>query len=413
MTGKSDIRSYFEPESWRAFTADETLAHLKNMRTGRRKKKQSKKQSSRLTNLVLQRTISPFDAYTYLHARFGPPNGLQTFIAKDDSDNLFHWDYNLKAGNKNITFVGATEEVHVWFDANMSDAQCLHFINTLRVDFGRVRKLKGKFTQTLEKWNIFPNQYLTIANRCAELYHTVSSAVPRVQNKIISDLQISQNLSSDNHRKSHGKLMSAVTSASTELSVLIPVMFESFIGLIIAVFIRPEIKRDAVEFNSFVRSPLNLKLVRLAEKCKGFERSLTQNNPVFGRYWSVVNKRNDILHGNVDPVRHAVEVVYFHGKRPLYKSGGDRIRQHWVRLLDQYKPQEVLDDYIAMHEFIIEILGHLKPAYRRTIWLLMEDSQPGWDNKRKMIGRLFPDLISSSFFDGLRYDWQLDDTPTN
>lgn len=207
--------------------------------------------------------------------------------------------------------------------------------------------------------------------------------------------------------------MSAVTSASTELSVLIPVMFESFIGLIIAVFIRPEIKRDAVEFNSFVRSPLNLKLVRLAEKCKGFERSLTQNNPVFGRYWSVVNKRNDILHGNVDPVRHAVEVVYFHGKRPLYKSGGDRIRQHWVRLLDQYKPQEVLDDYIAMHEFIIEILGHLKPAYRRTIWLLMEDSQPGWDNKRKMIGRLFPDLISSSFFDGLRYDWQLDDTPTN
>src|SRR3546814_15437523 len=88
--------------------------------------------------LVLQKTISPFDAYTYLHARFGAPNGLQTFLARNDSDNLFHWDYYLKAGDAILQFIGATEEVHVWFEGRFSDADCLTFIANMRADFGRV-----------------------------------------------------------------------------------------------------------------------------------------------------------------------------------------------------------------------------------------------------------------------------------
>jgi hypothetical protein len=186
-----------------------------------------------------------------------------------------------------------------------------------------------------------------------------------------------------------------------------PVMFESFLGLLVAGLIKPDVKRDQEGFTEFVRSPLNQKLSQLAEKCRGFEQPLDQNNPAFGRFWSVVNKRNDIIHGNVDPVRDALEIVYFDGKRPLYKSGGDRIRQHWLRLLDQYKPAEVIADYLATHEFIIEIINHLQPAFRRSLSLVMEDTQPGWDNRRKILGRLFPGHVATTVFEGSRYDWQL------
>ena len=399
--------SYFDPKTWRSFTNEETLAYLHKKRSSKNARKPSKKKVGQSSNLVLQKTISPFDMYTYLHACFGPPNGLQTFVAKDDSDNLFHWDWNLKAGNKSLTFVGATEEVHVWFDNKITDESCQKFIEHLRADFGRIGQQKGRFASTLEKWNIFPNQYLAIANRCAELFETITKALPVIENQILNDDLLSQNLSLEKRRKAHGKLMSAITSAPTELAVLTPVMFESFVGLIVAGFIKSELKRDKARFTEFVRLPLNQKLVGLADKCKGFNRPIDQHNSRFGRYWSVVNKRNDILHGNVDPVRDAVEVVYFHGKRPLYKSGGDRIRQHWARLIEQYKPQEVVDDYIAMHDFIIEIMEHMEPAYRHSLWLVMEDTQPGWDNKRKIFGRLFSDFVVSSFFDDLRYDWQL------
>ncbi len=41
---------------------------------------------------------------------------MQTFLKKDDFDNMFHWDYNIKAGGKDLYFVGATQEVHVGLD---------------------------------------------------------------------------------------------------------------------------------------------------------------------------------------------------------------------------------------------------------------------------------------------------------
>jgi hypothetical protein len=402
------LMSYFDPATWRTFSAEERNAFFKDLQDRNGKGKQRKKKRRKRSNLVLQETVSPFDAYAYLHARFGPPNGLQTLLAKDDSDNLFHWDYYLKAGDQDLKFVGASEEVHVWFDVDVSDKECVEFIAALRRDFGRVGKEKGRFAAGLEKWSIFPNQYLSIASRCADLYYEIDTAIPKIERKILADKLTTQALMAEKRRKSHSKLMSAVTTAPTELSVLMPVLFESFIGLIVAVLIKPEVRRDTDAFAAFVRSALNQKLVDLAERCNGFARPIVQNNPAFGRYWTVVNKRNDVIHGNVDPVRDCLEVVYFHGKRPLYKAGGDRLRQHWLRLIDRYRPQDVLDDYIATQAFILEILDHMTPDGRRLIETVMEDTQPGWDNRRKIVGRLFPDHVATTVFDAMRYDWQLD-----
>lgn len=382
------------------------LAFLDGMKEKQRGKSKRKKKGSRKGSLILQKTVSTFDAYTYLHARFGPPNGLQTFLAKDDSDNLFHWDYNLRAGDNELIFVGATQEIHVWFDHDLSDAECWRFIEGLKADFARVGREKGRFSGTLEKWHIFPNQYLSLANRCGELYDTIATALPKAKKLILAEDFVGNDLQAKKAR-SIPKLMSAITTAPTELSVLMPVMFESFVGLLVAGLTKQDLKQDLAAFNAFIRSPLNQKLTAMADNCVGFSRPLEQANPAFGRYWSVVNKRNDVIHGNVDPVKDTLEVVYFHGKRPLYRSGGDRIRQHWIGLVQQYKPQEVMDDYIATHEFIIEILDHLKPATRRSIEIIMEDTQPGWDNRRKIFGRLFPGHVATSLFEGTRFDWQL------
>lgn len=408
MPKKAVIASYLDPTNWKAFSPDERREHYAGLRDrSKSRKKKRKTMRGREAALVLQESISPFDIYTYLHARFGAPNGLQTMLARDDSDNLFHWDYYLKAGAANLLFVGATEEVHVHFDVDLADAQCVEFITGLRADFGRVAKGKGRVAGSLEKWSIFPNQYLSIASRCAELYDEIVKALPKIERKFIAERQTTQVLMAERRRKSHSRLMSAITTAPTELSVLIPVLFESFIGLIVAVLIKPEVRRDAEAFNAFVRSPLHEKLVAMAGQCNGFAKPLAQENPVFGRYWTVVNRRNDIVHGNVDPVGDALEIVYFHGKRPLYKSGGDRLRQHWKRLIDRYRPQDVVDDYLAMHAFIIEILEHMTPGGRRVVEMVMEDTQPGWDNKRKIAGRLFPDHVATTVFSDMRYDWEL------
>src|SRR3546814_9993860 len=64
----------------------------------------------------------------------------------------------------------------------------------MRADFGRVSQEKGRFASSLEKWNIFPNQYLAIANRCAELYDTICEALPKLEKKMVADNLATQNL---------------------------------------------------------------------------------------------------------------------------------------------------------------------------------------------------------------------------
>lgn len=70
--------SYLDPTTWRAFTKDEMSAYLAELGLKKGAKKRGSRKGGNRPVLVLQKTISPFDAYTYLHARFGAPNGLQT-----------------------------------------------------------------------------------------------------------------------------------------------------------------------------------------------------------------------------------------------------------------------------------------------------------------------------------------------
>lgn len=73
----------------------------------------------------------------------------------------------------------------------------------------------------------------------------------------------------------------------------------------------------------------------------------------------------------------------------------------------QYRPSEVMEDYVATHEFILDILDHLHPVTRDLVDRLIRDTQPAWDDRRKMFGVLFPDAVATVLFDGLRYDWEL------
>jgi len=46
---------------------------------------------------TLKNEIKPADLYCYLHARFGPPNGMQSFLRGDHSGNLIHWEWALRS----------------------------------------------------------------------------------------------------------------------------------------------------------------------------------------------------------------------------------------------------------------------------------------------------------------------------
>ncbi|AZS19195.1 hypothetical protein [Caulobacter sp. FWC26] len=393
--------SYFEPETWRPATRQEFPDYLAERRAPRRDDERSG------DILVIRKTISPFDLYTYLKARFGEPNGLMTRLASDDSDNLFHWDYLLYAGDQLLTFTGATREVHVSVERRLDDAEWLAFIRRLRTDFGRVGQDKGRVAGELEKWSVFPNRFLAIANRCADLFHDLSEALPKLQRAFERDDARPGREDYARQAERQAALVAKITAAALELPILTPVLFECFLGLVVGLLVRPEVKADLGRFDAFSRGRLNDKILSLHDHCRGFARGLLPDNEALQRFWPVVARRNDLIHGNLDPVRDAVEIVYFDRKRPLHTSGGAGHRSYWDSLMVQYRPQRVIDDYLAMHHVIHEILEHMEPQVRATITAVMGDTQPGWDQRRRKIGLLFPGHVVGAVMPGLRYDSEL------
>ena len=398
--------SYFDPQTWRAFSNREMSAFLKDKSPNEGDAADAGPGPAR-SALILHTTVSPLDIYTYLKARFGRPNGIQSIVVAEDAGNLFHWDYYLYAGDRQLSFTGATQEVHVSVDDRFSDQDWHRFLRCLKADFGRIGKDKALIKNALEKWYIFPNRYLQIANRCADLHHTLALSLPKLERLLFEDGLNPGGEDVMKKTKRRSRLLNDVTLPALELPILTPVLFECFIGLIVGLLIKPEVKDNPRVFEAFKRSNLDVKLYDLHTRCRGFERGIAPDNPVLKRFLQVVARRNDLIHGNVDPVRDAVEIVYFDGKKPLYQAGGDRITMFWRGVVEQYRPAQVLDDYLATHACIVEVMLHMEPAYRRSIELVLSDTQPGWDDARQTIGKLFPETLTNSYF-GLRYDSDLE-----
>ena len=59
--------------------------------------------------------------YCYLRARFGKPNGIQALLKSDDSENIFHWDYNLTTGTEDVYICGTSREVHFMLSERIAD----------------------------------------------------------------------------------------------------------------------------------------------------------------------------------------------------------------------------------------------------------------------------------------------------
>src|SRR5438034_7671325 len=86
--------------------------------------------------IELRNEVRPVDLYCYLGARFGPPNGFQNFLRKDDSDNLIHWEWTLRHPRGVVLFQGMNfrTEVQVQGTVTLDAADLERLVAQLKAD---------------------------------------------------------------------------------------------------------------------------------------------------------------------------------------------------------------------------------------------------------------------------------------
>jgi hypothetical protein len=387
--------------SWRLPTKEELREFLE------RPTRTEKERHSRPAVLAVRHLLSPVDVYCYLKARFGEPNGFQNFLRADHSDNWIHWDFNLRAGDEDVYIAGLTREIHILISVDMTDEDWRDLILGIKADYQRIASEKSAILKSLEKWILFPNKYVEIASICADLHADLSENVGGYRAyKLSSDARATL----DEQKAELDKLFERsriVHRSALELSLLTPVLAESFINIFVLALCKPEIRDNRRQFDAFIRADIDTKLFDLAYKCKGFVGPVDQNTDAYKGFKRVMDKRNNTLHGNCDPEREQLEVVYFEGTRPLFKEPGDHIGKYLEIQERQCQPEVVIKDYEATHGFLAYLVTCLEPGLATAFTSVIETRYPGYDIGRKKVGVVLPDHVSMGRTEGVKYDDEL------
>ncbi len=384
---------------WRASTEQEVLEWLDI----------DKKRPKESRNLLVVRTqLRPVDVYCYLVARFGQPNGFQNFLRKDDSDNWIHWDFNVKAGAVDVYFAGTYRDIHIIVGEALTDEQWKQLVLAIKHDYRRVGEPKAAVLRGLEKYVVFQNKYVSLAGLCADLHAAIVDApqyerIPQSAAAYEAEpeaFKTAMKRVSDRANKLYGDCL--------KLRLITPIMAEAYINMIILMFCKTEIRDDHAAYEDFVRAQIPERIALLSQNCVGFTRAVETETEAYANFMRVVNKRNFALHGNVDPIREQIEVVYFDGRRPLFVNSGNHIEKLFEHLEAINKPEEVVEEYESVHAFLVEISDCLEPRTKTFFRQVIDDAYPGYEVNKRRPTRILPDHLITGFMQGMRFDDELE-----
>jgi hypothetical protein len=274
--------------------------------------------------LIMRSKLTQVDVYTYLRARFGTPNGFQNFLRKDGSDNLVHWDFNLRSGKIDVYIQGRMRDVAVLVSERMTDENWKELILALKKDFGRVGLAKSQVLKSFEKFLVFQNKFSVLAKLCGDLHASIVDAPPMVGRppRLRDEADIEELKSA---MESVSRRATNLYGDCLKLRLLTPIMAEAFLNMLILILVKDEIRSDRVRYDAFVREKMPEKLSQLHKNCMGFRGGVDRRSDGYKAFLRVMNARNFSIHGNIDPVRESIETVYFEGKRPLFSDNGDHL----------------------------------------------------------------------------------------
>ncbi len=310
----------------------------------------------------LQNQIKPVDLYCYLYARFGPPNGIQNFLRADHSENLIHWEWTLRAENRFFLFQGQNFRTEIWVSGPALEPESLDIlIEDIKRSFTQHGRAMGEIRSKLEHWVEFINPYQRIRTAIDSLVKELDSLdVPDKADQLESLATFENPKEWSTVWNSHAQTIPRATGLCFGIRSMLPVMAEAFVNLLMYMQMKPELKADDRLRENLIRQPIDVRVRGLSHNCLGFERNIDYSHVACRRYHSLVNERNDLLHGNVVVDKLKFNELYFNGRVPVFESYSTMwerafgVAQSSVGLDLINHEREVVDEFI---DYVISCLN--------------------------------------------------------
>lgn len=335
--------------------------------------------------------ISPADLYCYLGARFGRPNGPQSFLRADDSDNLIHWDWVLDYPGGDIHVIGMNFRTELWFggDIDVSDTDRIALAEMLKEDFRNHGLKMTEIRRSLEKWTEFANPYQRLSRAVEKMLLDIKELDLQPETQKIPEITSAGDLEKNSRSETLSRYSKGLGLCFGVRSML-PVMAEAYVNLLLFVLMRPELKNDERLRENALRQPIDVRVKSLHMTCIGFAKPIDFTSPECKAYHSLVNDRNDLLHGNVVLEKLRFNEVYFDDKVPVFKE----YRSMWERSvgveIQAVGLHRLADEVETVKLFIQYLTTCMQPNVKQQIDRMAETRDLGWNQQTGRIGILFP-----------------------
>lgn len=336
--------------------------------------------------------IKPIDLYCYFYAKYGPPNGLQNMLRNNSSDNLIHWEWTFFYKEKMVSFQSHSTRTEIHFIGDFSKIPELsRIISAVKNDLKNYGKAIKKVRLQLEKWTRYVNPFnrLQLAvNQTVNNINKLNLDVERDRAKMA--LLMPEGPSSESEVE---ELLSRYNNAVCyyfSLKSMLPVMAESFVNLVIYILARKEIKDNDRHFQSVIRQQIDIRVQSLHINCVGFKEMIDYTSDVCKKFHTIINERNDILHGNMDLKNLKIGEIYFNRTVPIFTEYDDFYSRTSGVYLNSIKYDSVMRDFESINEFISYIIEKLEPSQKVCIEQIVFRREIGINSKDGRLGALLP-----------------------
>ncbi len=161
-------------------------------------------------------------------------------------------------------------------------------------------------------------------------------------------------------------------------------------NLLIYWLMKPEIRGDDRLRDNIFRQPIDVRIKSLSLNCVGFAKQPDYTSDACKRYHSLVNERNDLLHGNVAMDKLSFNEVYFWGTVPIFRE----YRTMWQRslgvMVNAVGLRTVHADVAVINNLIAYVESCLDKEHREAVRMLSGRYELGLNKSTRRVGVLFP-----------------------
>jgi hypothetical protein len=219
------------------------------------------------------------------------------------SDNMIQWHFCISINYNTIEIMGTNYGIEITGDLErVSEKEWQELIIIIKKDFQNYGKEMREICQSFEKWTMFINPY----NRLDEMINTMKERLLKLdineplKPKFINKRYIRRYIEAKEkwfNELAEAKLLGA------SIRMLAPVLAESFINLTIFFSAKEDIKKDKRLYESTIRQPIDVRIKSLHFYCDHFTKNISDQDSEVNQFLGLMNRRNDFLHGNVDPLK--------------------------------------------------------------------------------------------------------------